>query len=202
VTPTFRRFAGAAALLAAGVSVVYTVTFALYVHDGSDWAHWASAIALTISGLVVTPVFIALHSRLRDAEPEFSMLALVIGVFGALGATIHGAFDVANLAKPLPGSSSDLPSHIDPRGFLTFAFTGVALALFGWLAARTARLPKQLWPVGALAALMLLVVYFGRLISFDPHRSYIKYTAALAGVLVLPVFYLLVARALLTSDTA
>ena len=200
MTPTFRRFAGWAAVLAAGVSVVYTVTFALFVREGYHWAHWASAIALMISGFVAAPVFIALHSRLREAEPEFSTLALVTGLVGVLGATIHGAFDVANLAKPLGGTSADLPSQIDPRGFLTFAFTGLALALFGWLAARTGRLPQLLWPVGGVAAVLLLVVYFGRMIAFNPHRNFIKFSAVLSGLVVIPAFYLLVARALLTAD--
>ena len=200
MTPTFRRFAGWAAVLAAGVSIVYTVTFAFYVRDGYHWAHWASAISLTISGLAVAPVFVALHSRLRDAEPEFALFALVIGVVGVLGATIHGALDVANLAKPMGGTSADLPSQIDPRGFLTFALTAVALGLFGWLAMRTGRLPKLLWPTGGIAAVLLLVVYFGRLIALDPHRNFIRFSAVLSGLVVLPAFYLLVARALRTAD--
>jgi hypothetical protein len=188
--------------LAAGVGVLYTITFALYVREGYHWAHWSSAIAFTAGGLIVTPVFIALHARLRASEPEFATLALVAGLIGAFGSSIHGAFDIAALAKPLSGKITTLPSQIDPRGFLTFAVTGGALGLFGWLARRGGGMPRSLWPAGAAATLLLLVVYFGRLIAVDPNRNFIRFSAVIAGLVVLPAFYGIVARTLLRpSDT-
>ncbi len=200
MTPTFRRFAGGAAGLAAGVSVTYTVTFALYVRESYHWAHWASAIAFMASGLVVAPVMIALHARLRTDEPEFATLALAAGLVGAFGSSIHGAFDVAALAKPLSGRFATLPSQIDPRGFLTFAVTGIALGMFGWLAHRTGQMPRRLWPIGVVATVLLLVVYFGRLIALDPNRNFIRFSAVIVGLVVVPAFYGIVARDLLTRS--
>jgi len=202
MTSTFRRFAGSAAGLAAGVSVLYTVTFALYVREDYEWAHWASAIAFMASGLVAVPVFIALHARVRAAEPEFAMLALVAGLFGAFGASVHGAFDVAVLAKPVKGDVTSFPSQVDPRGFLTFAITGIALGTFGWLARRTGALPRLLWPTGALATVLLLVVYFGRMIALDPNKNFIRFSAVIVGLVLVPLFYGLVARHLLDRNNS
>ena len=200
MTPTFQRFAAVAAGLAAGVSVLYTITFALYVRESYHWAHWASAIAYTAGGLILVPVFIALHTRLRAAEPEFATLALVAGLAGALGSSVHGAFDIAALTKPIAGKFASFPSQIDPRGFLTFAITGVALGTFGWLAHRSGQMSRALWPTGAVATLLLLVVYFGRLIALDPNRNFIRFSAVAVGLVVVPAFYGIVARDLLAKS--
>ncbi|MEX0665370.1 MAG: hypothetical protein WD598_11475 [Acidimicrobiia bacterium] len=197
MTSTFQRFAGSTAVLAAAVSVIYTITFALYVREDYHWAHWASAIAFMASGLIVVPVFVALHARVREHEPQFAMLALVAGLVGAFGASIHGAFDVAVLAKPVEGKAASFPSQIDPRGFLTFAITGAALGLFGWLSRRNSNLPRALAPVGGVATLLLLVVYFGRMIAVDPNRNFIRFSAVVVGLVIVPAFYALVARSLL-----
>jgi hypothetical protein len=125
----------------------------------------------------------------------------VTGLVGALGATIHGAHDVAVLANPV-SSPSGLPSQLDPRGFLTFAVTGLGLGLFGWLARRTGRLPRPLGLAGVLAAVLLQLVYLGRLITLDPNANVIRLSAVAAGLVVVPAFYLLAARSLLgPSDT-
>jgi hypothetical protein len=47
----------------------------------------------------------------------------------ALGAAIHGGYDLANLIN-LPASAAalpDLPSQVDPRGLLTFGVMGLGL---------------------------------------------------------------------------
>ena len=199
MTPTFRRVAVGAAVLAAAQSLVYTVSFALFVREGYHWAHWTSAITLMASAVVAVPVFVALYERLRGAEPELALIALIVGVAGVLGATVHGAFDVAVLTNPVTGSA-DLPSQVDPRGFLTFGFTGVALALFGWLAVRTGRLPSLLGRVGVVAGLVLVVVYLGRLTALDPNNNVIRVGALASGLVALPVFFLLVSRATLQPD--
>ena len=196
VTPTFRRIAVWAAALAAVQSVSYTVSFALFVRRGYRWAHWASAIALMVTALLVVPVFVALYERLRGAEPELALIALITGVAGVLGATLHGAFDVAVLANPVT-EGSDLPSQVDPRGFLTFAVTGLALALFGILALRSAR---PLGYAGITAGLVLIVVYLGRLTALDPNNNVIRVGALVSGLVAIPAFFLLAVRAALQPD--
>ena len=42
--------------------MVYTVTFALYVRESYHWAHWTSAVALMVGGLIATPVLVGLHA--------------------------------------------------------------------------------------------------------------------------------------------
>jgi hypothetical protein len=187
-------------VLATAQSLVFTISFALFVREGYRWANWTSAIALMASGLFVLPVFIALYERIREAEPELAMLAFIIGVAGVLGATVHGAFDVALLAHPASGSS-DLPREVDPRGFLTFGLTGLALALFGWLVAQTGRWPRLLGYAGLASGLVLVVVYLGRLTAFDPNNNVIRIGALLSGLGAVPAFFLLVARASARPET-
>jgi hypothetical protein len=195
MTPTFQRVGKWAAIKAAVASIVFTVTFALYVREGYHWAQWASAITLTILGILVVVVFVALHARMKAAEPELALLALIAGLTGGLGSMIHGAYDIAVLAKPV-SEKSNLPSQVDPRGFLTFAITGVAILLFSWLAIRTATLPRRVAQIGVVGGLLLVVVYFGRLIALDPNNNVIRIAAVVSGLLVVPAFYLGVAREL------
>jgi hypothetical protein len=196
MTRSYERFAGTCAVLAALAGIVFTVSFAVVVRDGDQWAKWASAIALVAGGLLAVPVFVALNAMLRVPEAQFAQVGLVVGLAGALGAAVHGAYDVAVLANPVE-AGSELPSQIDPRGVATFAATGAALAVFGLLIVRNRRLPRLLGQVGMLAGVLLLVVYFGRLIVLDPHSNAIKPFAVAAGVLVTPAFYVLLGRALL-----
>ena len=82
MTPTFRRVAGWAAVKAALLSVVFTVTFGLYVRKGYHWAQWTSSIALMLTAVVGVPVLVALYARVREAEPELAVIALVTGLLG------------------------------------------------------------------------------------------------------------------------
>ncbi|MDP9243568.1 MAG: hypothetical protein M3O77_00615 [Chloroflexota bacterium] len=52
--------------------------------------------------------------------------ALALGLAGALGAALHGGYDLANAINP-PASDpiANLPSPIDPRGLLTFGVSGL-----------------------------------------------------------------------------
>ena len=72
------------------------------------------------------------------------MLALA----GALGAALHGAYDLANLANPPEALATDLPSASDPRGFGTFALSGLALGITGCLILRGGgcRAASARWP--------------------------------------------------------
>jgi hypothetical protein len=200
MTPTFRRIAGWAAVKAALLSVVFTVTFGLYVRKGYHWAQWTSSIALMLTAVVGVPVLVALYARVREAEPELAVIALVTGLLGVIGSTVHGAYDVAVLAKPVGKGAADLPSQLDPRGFLTFAVTGLALGLFGWLVLRTGAFPKLVGQSGLASFVVLWVVYFGRLITVDPHKNVIRVAAVLSGLVLVPVFYLLIARSLLREE--
>jgi hypothetical protein len=189
MTRSFQRFAGWCALLVAITGVVFTIAFAIVVRDGTHSAKWVSAIALVAVGLVAVPVWLALSDRLGSAEPQFARLGLAAGVVGSLGAALHGAYDVANLANPV-GHTQDLPSQVDPRGLSTFGLVGLALLIFGWLASRSDALPRPLATLGLVGGALLVVLYLGRLTVLDPHDNLIKVVAIASGLVTSPLFYL------------
>jgi hypothetical protein len=79
-----------------------------------------SAVALAGGGLVTAPVLFGLYALLREGEPGFAFLAVLLGTVGALATAAHGAFDVSGLSKHVRPDLSDVPSFVDPRGFATF----------------------------------------------------------------------------------
>ena len=197
MTRTFERLAGYCAVLAALASVVFTVAFAVVVQEGERWAQWVSWITLLAGGLVTVPVMVALYALLGHREPQVALVGVVLGVAAALGAAIHGAFELALLANPVPGARQELPSEVDPRGFMTFAVTGLALLVFGWLVLRTGGLDRPAGGVAVAGGALVVVVYLGRLTALDPKNPVTKVAALASGLVLVPGFYLLVARGLL-----
>ena len=196
MTDSFKRFAGVAAAAAAVAGIVFTVTFAIAVRDGEAWALRASSITLIVSGLVAIPVYVALADQLGAREPQFARVGLVLGLIAALGAALHGAWDTAVIAHPI--THADVPSYTDARGFATFAMTAAAFVVFGWLILRGTEIPRIVGQLALLAAVLLLIVYFGRLIVLNPKRPLIKWVAVVSGLVVNPAFYLAYARSLLS----
>jgi len=98
----------------------------------------------------------------------------VLALVGAFGATLHGGYDLANLANPPASLATDLPSSVDPRGLGTFALTGLALAVIGVLILRGGAFPRPLGYLAFLSAALLVFVYVGRLVILNrraPGRS-------------------------------
>jgi drug/metabolite transporter (DMT)-like permease len=198
MTRSFQRFTGWSALAAAAAGVTFTVAFSVVVREGDRWAKWVSAVALAGGGLVTLPVIIALYALLRDREPEFALL----GAVGTLASAAHGAFDVAGLSKAVKPDLSDVPSFVDPRGFATFGTTGLALLVFGLIGLRTGELDRTVAGLAVLAAVLLAILYVGRLTVLDPEANVIKGTALISGLVVNPAFFLLFARSLLQATPA
>ena len=198
MTDSFKRFAVLAAIATALAGIVFTVTFAIAVRDGEQWALRVSSIALIVGGLVAIPVVVALAEQLGTREPQFARIGLVLGVFAGLGAAMHGAWDTAVLAHPL--EHPDVPSYTDARGFATFALTAATLLVFGWLILRGTEIPRVVGQIALFAAVLLLIVYFGRLIVLNPKKPVIKWVAVVSGLVVNPAFYLAYARSLLTRS--
>jgi hypothetical protein len=196
MTHSYRRFAGLAAVATALAGIVFTVTFAIAVRDGERWALRASAIALIVGSLVAIPVVVALAEQLSRREPQFARVGLALGLVAIAGSALHGAWDTAVIAHPV--RHADVPNFTDARGFATFALTAAAFAVFGWLILRGSEVPRVVGRLALLAAALLLVVYFGRLIVLDPKRPVIKWVGVVSGLVVSPAFYLAYARSLLT----
>jgi hypothetical protein len=192
MTRSFERFAGACALAAAAAGIAFSIAFSVVVQEGERWAEWTSWAALLVGGLVTVPVVIGLFGRLRGDDPEFALLGLVLGATGALGAATHAAYELGVLAHPEYGSSGINP--VDPRGFMTFAVTGLGLLVFGWLLRGSDALPGPVAGIALTAAVLLVVVYVGRLTALDPKSNVIRVAGLLSGLVVVPAFYVLLGR--------
>jgi len=192
----FERFAGVTALLAGVAELLYAIAF-IILHQALF-----AALCLTVFGALAIGVWLGMYLRVCETDRDFAMLALIFGLVGAIGGSIHGGYDLANAINPptlgLP-QAAELPSHIDPRGIATFGFGGIGLAIAAWLITRTRTFPKSLGYVGCLSALLLVVLYLGRLIILDPASFVILVPALLNGFLVGPAFYIWLGYALWNS---
>ena len=131
-------------MLAAAASVVFTVAFAIVVQEGERWAQWVSWTTLLVgaSGHVAGDGRPARHGS-GESEPEFALVGFVLGVGGALGAAVHAAFELSELANPSAVERGHAERRSTPAACMTFAVTGLALGLFGWLILHTGGLPRS-----------------------------------------------------------
>ena len=181
-SPSFERFGGLCAILAGLAGFLYAVAFIVLRNT------LLSALCLLLIGLLSTAVLTAVYDRLRETDAAFALWALLLGIVGAFGSTIHGGYDLANAINP-PPAVPDLPNPIDPRGLLTFGVTGIALAVVAWLMRRGGHFPSRLSVLGYATAILLLVLYLGRLIVLDATNPVILVPALLNGFIVNPAWY-------------
>jgi hypothetical protein len=185
---TFARFSSACAYLAAVSGLAYSVTFVATTDDDTRFGEGLEGAFLMAGGLLAVAVFAALHQLVRDRDPGFALVALLLGVGGGFGAAIHGAYQLALAVEGT--AAADLPNAIDPRGFLTFGVTGAAVALFALL------LEGRLRVVGLVFAALLAILWIGRLVGGDADDAALLVPAALAGLVANPLWYVLVGREL------
>lgn len=191
----FLRLARAAAYATAAVGIVYSVAFVTVVQRGSRSAEWTAAVALTVGGLLALPVLVAVTGLLgeRAHAAAGARLALVVGGIAAVMSSLHGAYDLAALAKPEAATAGDI-SPVDPRGFATFALAGLAVLIIAALARSDHRFPSWLPAVGLLLGAALVATWLGRLAVLDPTSVWLRLSTAVAAVLN-PVAYVGFARA-------
>ncbi len=176
--------------MAAGpVGFAYSLAFVVYLHDGSRGAAYADNLLLLGGGLLTTAALTALYERLRAVDAGFALWGYVLGLAGALGGAMHGAYDLANLVKPPATLASDVPNAVDPRGLGTFALTGLALGVAGVLIVRGAGLPRRLGQLGLVSSVLLLVVYVGRLVILNPKSPGLLTAAVAVGFVTNPVWF-------------
>jgi len=194
----FDKFAGISAILAAGVSVLYGVFFALALR-GSETTATPSAVLLMVSGLLGIVVVCALYQCFINLDSGFALLALVLGVLGAGGALIHGAFDLSTLVGPEEVAATGV-NAVDPRGALVFGISGLSVLIFARLIVVGTRLPLNLGWVGYGLAGFLLLLYLGRLFILDPGQPILRFSAILAGFVLNPVWNLWIGVELLRGE--
>ena len=132
---------------------------------------------------------VAVYARLRETDASVALLALLLGVTGAIGAAIHAGYDLSNVLHPPAAVNLDMPSQIDPRGMLTFGIAGLGLWAMAWLMLRGGQFPRGLGYLGYVTAVLLIVVYLARLIVLDASSPLVLAPAALAGFIANPVWY-------------
>jgi hypothetical protein len=190
VSRSFERFGGACAVLAGIAGFAYSTAFVIYLHNGARGAVYADSLLLMAGGLLSPAAFIAVYGRLRQTDVGFALLGVGLAFAAAYGALTHGAFDLANLAKPPASLAADVPSSTDPRGLGTFALTGLAVAIAGALIVRGRALPARLGYLGFVAAALFLFVYVGRLVILNPKSPGLHAAAVISGFLVNPAWFI------------
>jgi hypothetical protein len=178
-----QRAAGLAALAAAVVGLLYSVSFVVVSRLSAPAGGLLSALFLLLGGLLTIVALAGVYDRRRESLPALALLVVVVGSAGGLGAAVHGGYDLANAFHPPSSLPSDVPSSVDPRGLLTFGVAGFALLLLGRLVG------SGLGRFALLAGALLILVYVARLIVLTPSNPLVLLPAALAGFVVNPVFY-------------
>jgi hypothetical protein len=190
---SFDIFSGWCAVLAGIFALLYAVAFVVVSQFAAELGALLSALFLTLVGILASVVLTALFGRFRAVAGEFALWAYVLGAVAAIGTAIHGSYDLANAIHPsslvVAASQTDVPSQVDPRGFLAFFVGGVAILAFSWLIVSTGRLPYRLGIVGYANAGLLILLYLARLIILVPTHPVVIGLAILNGFIFTPMWY-------------
>jgi hypothetical protein len=181
---SFERFAGWSAILAGVSGLLYSIAFIVLQNN------LLSALFLMLGGLFSTAALTGLYQRLRATDTGFALLGLLLSLSAALGSAIHGGYDLANAIHPPTVPNVDLPNPIDPRGLLTFGIAGIGIFLFSWLMNQAKAFPGGLRYLGLLSAVLMIILYLGRLIILQATSLVIVIPALLEGFIVNPIWYI------------
>lgn len=192
---SFEQFTGLAAILAGVVGILYSFSFVVLVVGGKapELGALLSSLFLMLGGLFSSATLVAVFNRVYETNPIPAIWGAVLSLIGVLGSTVHGGYDLANAIHP-PASGlpnlADLPSQIDPRGLLTFAVAGLGLFVLSWLIGHNDYFPKGLGALGYVLAILLVVIYLGRLIILSPTNPVVAVLVVITGFIVNPAWYI------------
>lgn len=181
---SFSSISGSLGMLAGICGLLYLVAF-LITRDPSGLA--ASLLLMGV-GVGASALIVALYQRLRIVDAGFALWGCLLALAGAGGATVHGAFDLANNLHP-PGITDASLSAIDPRGFLTFCIAGLGTIIMSWLLLRGAVLAQAVALLGIVSGVLLIALYVAFLVLLDPGNPLIIALVVATGV-VQPVWNL------------
>ena len=181
---SFVRFAGLCAILAGVVGFLYSIAFIVLQNT------LLSGLFLMLGSLLTTAALTGLYGRLRETDFLFALWALLLGIVSAFGSAIHGGYDLAIAIHPPASAPIELPNQVDPRGLLTFGVVSIAILIFSWLIGRTSGFPKGLNYLGYLLAILLVILYLGRLILLSPANPVVLVPALLIGFILNPAWYI------------
>ena len=192
---SYERIAGAGAIAAGIGGIVYSVAFLGGVVAGKapELGLAVASIALMVGGFLSVLVLVALYRRLVGSAAAVGLVALILVAVGAMGAIVHGGYDLANVVHPPVDdvlAAAELPSPVDPRGLLTFGISGLGLLILTWQSGRSGTLPRNLARLGMVVGALLIAVYLGRLIILTPTNLLVAIPAGATGLVLSPLFYI------------
>ncbi len=190
---SFERFGGMCAMLAGVAGFLYAVGFVIIPRIAPKSGNLAVifySLFLMLGAIFTTAALLALYNHLKQTDGSFALWGLLLGIIGAGGALVHGGYDLGAAINPSANAGSDLPNQVDPRGLLTFGVMSVGLFVMSWLAGRTPNFPKNFAYLGYLSAVLMIILYLGRLIILDANNLALVVPALLAGFIVNPAWYL------------
>jgi hypothetical protein len=188
------RLAGPCATAVGVGGLLYGALFAWIVVGAPDWVPDVWFTLLVLGGLLSVAVSVAVYERLRPTDAGLALTALLLGLAGALGGVVHGAFNLA--AQVNPGSVGDGASP-DPGGIFRYATAGIALLLVGWLVVASRAFPVRLGQLALFSGAVLVFTYIGRLYDFiTPAHRLTLFPPLLYGLLLHPALYLWLGRLL------
>jgi hypothetical protein len=192
---TYDRFASVSATLAGVIGLLYSISFVFVARTAPDLGGLLSALFLMLGGIFSSAALTGIYRRLvagPAVETTFALWGFWLALGGALGAFIHGGYDLSNAIHPPVAAylTADAPNPIDPRGLLTFGLAGLSLLVLSLLMARSPNFSRALSRLGMLLGILLMLVYLARLLILDAANPLVLYPAALTGFLINPIFYI------------
>jgi hypothetical protein len=189
-SPFYESFAGSLAIAVGVGGFLYAVVFLWIVADSPGWVasfwYW-----LLVGGAILSvPALIGVYGRLRQADPGLALTGLLLGLGGALGGAVHGAYLLHLQLNPVRGLPRG-PTPGDPAGIFRYGLAGLSLLVFGWLILRSGRFPRGLAYVGFVGGGLLVLIYLGRLYLFiTPTVKVSLIPPVLYGLVVFPAWWL------------
>lgn len=185
-----RAQASLAAYAGAIGGILYGVAFFLLNHD------IAASILLMLGGLASTIILFHLSTTLFSVNEPVARWALVIGMIASVLTVVHAGYDLAKDIHPpdTPGVLLGYPSSVDARGLATFGLAGLVYLTLATLMSRSDAYAKRLARLGQALGVIMIVIYFGRLIILDPENIVVRIALA-AGVIANTSFLLWLGRA-------
>ena len=190
---SFSTLAGQFAIAAGILGFLYSLSFVVLKNDV------LTALFLMLGGLCSLVALTGLYGHLREIEPSYALLAFILSAGAAAGSIIHGGYDLSNALHPPATLNTDLPNPIDPRGLLTFGIASIGIYFFSRLMSNS-KFPNGLSTLGYLSAVLMLVLYLGRLIILQATSLIIVIPALLEGFLVNPIWYIWLGSALMREN--
>lgn len=183
---------------AVGISFfLHTAASVLVAHADKRIGTTLSAFLLIVAGLLISLLNVGLYNHLRKTNETIALWLLIISSFAAFGSIAHGGYDLAIATSKTPNDVLDIggnPNATDPFGMLTFGLTGIAVAGWTWLKGKEESYHPDFLRLGYSLAILLFMLFAGRLLGLDPEGWIVVGLVALTGMILHPAWYIWLGR--------